>query len=938
MGFAPGNLVTARGREWVVLPDSTDDFLILRPLGGVDDDVAGVLVSEGVSAATFPPPAADDIGDHLSATMLRSALRIGFRSTAGPFRCLASIAVEPRAYQLVPLMMALRQDVVRLLIADDVGIGKTIEAALIAAELMQIGDARGLAVLCSPALAEQWQAELRGKFGFEAELVLPSTVRRLERGLVGAESIFERYPITVISTDFIKSARRRHEFLRTCPDLVIVDEVHTCVADSTSSGSGRTQRYELIRDLAADQTRHLVLASATPHSGKEEAFRNLLGLLDPELATVDLEDRRGRERLARYFVQRRRADIRRYLDEDTPFPKERLTTEVPYTLSPEYHALFAKVLDYARETVRSGEDGLARRVNWWSALALLRALASSPRAAAQTLRTRAASAAAGTPEEADAIGRAVVLDQAEDEALEAADITPGADPTAGPTDSTSRRLRGFLADALKLEGKPDKKVAALVKIIKEVQAEGCDPIVFCRFIDTAEYVAEQLNSALGKDVTVRAVTGTLPPAERIGRIEELAAIPGRHVLVATDCLSEGVNLQENFQGVIHYDLAWNPTRHEQREGRVDRFGQRAPTVRAVTLYGRDNQIDGIVLDVLLRKHEAIRKATGVSVPVPDNTDAVVEALMEGLLLRGRDAEQLGLDLDIQDKRKSLYTRWESAAERERVAQTKYAQHGIKPEEVAAELQESRDALGTNADVAEFVDHAMKSLRSTCTTTESGFTATLTPLPLGLRDAMPPDRRDPLLFATDLPVRRGEAVLNRTDATVEAIANYVLESALDANLPAEQRPARRCAVVRTAAVSTRTTLLLVRYRFHLELPSRSGIRPLVAEDIATLAFEGAPAQANWLDRSAVRPLLEATPSGNVPGPQAEQFLTRSLDGIDEVRDHLEQHGEELARCLLESHRRVRHASADVVRGLKVTVEPVADVLGVFVFVPPTGGGK
>src|SRR6516225_4549794 len=239
MAFAPGNLVTARGREWVVLPESADDFLVLRPLGGVDDDIAGVFISEGVTAAVFPPPVPDDLGDHLSASMLRSALRIGFRSTAGPFRCLASIAVEPRAYQMVPLMMALRQNGVRLLIADDAGIGKTIEAGLIAAELLKVGDARGLAVLCSPALAEQWQGELREKFGLEAELVLPSTVRRLERGLVGAESIFERYPVTVISTDFIKSARRRHEFLRTCPDLVIIDEVHTCVADSTTTGSGR---------------------------------------------------------------------------------------------------------------------------------------------------------------------------------------------------------------------------------------------------------------------------------------------------------------------------------------------------------------------------------------------------------------------------------------------------------------------------------------------------------------------------------------------------------------------------------------------------------------------------------------------------------------------------------------------------------------------------
>lgn len=198
-----------------------------------------------------------------------------------------------------------------------------------------------------------------------------------------------------------------------------------------------------------------------------------------------------------------------------------------------------------------------------------------------------------------------------------------------------------------------------------------------------------------------------------------------------------MNLQENFQAVVHYDLAWNPTRHEQREGRVDRFGQRADVVRAVTMYGRDNQIDGIVLEVLLRKHQAIRKATGVSVPVPDNTEAVVEALMEGLLLRGQDAEQLSLDLGVQEKQLDLYNQWDSAAERERVAQTKYAQHGIKPEEVGAELRAAREALGTNAEVAEFVEQAIRSLRSTVTAADSGYTATLGPLPLGLRDALPP---------------------------------------------------------------------------------------------------------------------------------------------------------------------------------------------------------
>jgi hypothetical protein len=216
--FAVGSLVRARGREWVVLPDSADDLLLLRPLGGGEDDIAGVLPNlEPVEPATFDPPDPTDLGDAASARLLRSALRLGFRSSGGPFRSLARLAVTPRSYQLVPLLLALRMQTVRLLIADAVGIGKTIEAGLIVAELLAQGSASRLAVLCSPALAPQWRRELAEKFGLEAELVLPSTVNRLERGLPAGESLFEHHPYTVVSTDFIKSVRRRDEFLRACP-------------------------------------------------------------------------------------------------------------------------------------------------------------------------------------------------------------------------------------------------------------------------------------------------------------------------------------------------------------------------------------------------------------------------------------------------------------------------------------------------------------------------------------------------------------------------------------------------------------------------------------------------------------------------------------------------------------------------------------------------
>ena len=123
--------------------------------------------------------------------------------------------------------MALKLEPVRLLIADDVGIGKTIEAALIAREMLDRGDAQRLAVLCPPHLAEQWQHELWTKFHLHAELVLPSTAKRLERGLPVGRSLFEENPHVIVSTDFIKSDRRRQDFVRACPELVIVDEAHT---------------------------------------------------------------------------------------------------------------------------------------------------------------------------------------------------------------------------------------------------------------------------------------------------------------------------------------------------------------------------------------------------------------------------------------------------------------------------------------------------------------------------------------------------------------------------------------------------------------------------------------------------------------------------------------------------------------------------------------
>lgn len=967
--YTAGSLVAARGREWVVLPESAADMLVLRPLGGSEDDIAAVFPSfEEVRPAEFAAPSPADLGDQRAAGLLRTALRIGFRSGAGPFRSLASIAVEPRAYQLVPLLMALRQRTVRLLISDDVGIGKTIEAGLIAKELLAQGEASRLAVLCAPSLAEQWQGELREKFGIDAELVLASTVSRLERGLELGQSLFDKHAFTVISTDFIKSTRHREDFVKHCPDLVIVDEAHSCVAADDASQGGASSassqlRHELLRKVAADAGRHLLLLTATPHSGKESAFRNLLGLVRPELATLDLESPAGRAKLAEHFVARKRADVRDYLTredgladdslaERTAFPSDRWTKDEPYKLTPAYRALLDDAIAYARDRVaEAGEQGRREaRIAWWSVIALLRSMVSSPAAAAQTLKTRSESAVARTAHEADLLGAPVAADSADSDRLEGMDVAPG----AAESEEAGARLLELAERAEKLVGPAeDAKLKALTRHLKGLIAGGYHPIVFCRYIPTATYLAEQLDGKLGKKTKVAAVTGTLSPQQRLERIEQLAAEAAeggdpaaRRVLIATDCLSEGVNLQHHFDAVVHYDLAWNPTRHDQREGRVDRYGQKRDEVRVITMYGEDNGVDGKVLEVLFKKHRQIKKDLGISVSVPDETaSGVTDAVVEWLLLHGRQGSQESL-FDLADGHQESFDRiereWTSAAERERTSRSKYAQRAIHPEEVAREVAAVRAALGGAEEVRGFALEALRDLDALVRDPRDGtgdFTAQVGGTPAGLRDALAATLGSRLVeenreipFRTSPAIARGEAALVRTDPAIGALASYVLDSALDVKATGP-RPARRCGVVTTDAVTLRTTLLLVRYRFHLTLPSRTGDRQVVAEDARLLAYEGMPSRARWLGDDAATALLGARAAANTHEHAARNAITRALDGLPDLAAHLTEYGTRLAAELDASHRRVRKAGDEIVRGLKVVPQEPADVLGVYVYVPP-----
>jgi superfamily II DNA or RNA helicase len=936
--FYPGSLVSARGREWIVLPESDQETLHLRPLGGGEKDESLIylpLERQPVQPATFPWPTVEQARNHAASQLLLDALQLKLRNGAGPFRSFGNIAVEPRAYQLVPLLMAMKLSTVRLLIADDVGIGKTIEGALIAREMLDRGEIQRMTVLCPPHLCEQWQRELAERFHIHAVVVRSATAARLERDLPPGTSVFDANPFTVVSLDYIKSERRHEAFQRFCPEFVIVDEAHTC----THGSQGRQQRYQLLKGLAEDPNRHMVLLTATPHSGDEDAFFNLLGLLKPDFtqlkdlppgARTDLRDD-----LSRHFVQRRRPDIAEW--QDTSMFPERKTAEITYRLTGAWGQLFNDVLDYARElVVRTEGQGLReQRMGWWAALALLRCISSSPAAAVNALRTRLDGGSKG--EESSELSLEEIEAQAGDRVLDGVDdnlSTDDIEPAAQTEDSAL--LQKLIVDAEKLAGDAnDPKLAKLLEHLTLLLKDGFKPVVFCRYIATAHYLADFLRGKF-KDATIKAVTGELTPSEREAAVEELGDTEKR-ILVATDCLSEGINLQHLFTAVVHYDLSWNPTRHEQREGRVDRFGQQAREVRSTMLYGEDNPVDGAVLQVILRKAESIRKELGVLVPMPDDQGKLTQALLNAVLLRKdrRVGKQAQTTLDFGEPALEIETAWQSAREKAAKNRSIFAQRRIKPEDVLPEWRKSAAVLGGEDDVERFVTRAVAKLGVPLESYKQHSKLHLAQLPDSIKERLSADGYTGTLRVNfRQPADQGAMFIHRTHPLVVALADTLLERALASQDASEDDAVARAGAAFVGHVSAKTTVLLLRLRHQLTVTRGAQTRLMLCEETVAVSASGTDGISS-LPPNEAQTLLGMEATRNMPAVIRDRHLQQALDAIPSWRPQLEAIARERAQTLLQDHRRVREA-ADAKGSYQVTASLPVDVMGVYVLVPTAAG--
>lgn len=927
----PGTLIKYRSRRWMVMPSADDDLMVIKPLGGSDEEQTAVYLplqipDEAPEPDEFPEPTAEDMGAFETAKMIFDASRLSFRNASGPFRCMGKLSFRPRSYQVVPLVMALKQNIIRLLIADDVGIGKTVEALIILKEMIERGEIKRFAVICPPHLCEQWYQELKDKLDIDAEIIRSSTAAKLDRRIPDDNSVFHHIPFQVISIDYVKADKRRGIFLSDCPEFVIVDEAHTCAKPQGAKSKNQQRRYALLHDLMQDKERHLLMLTATPHSGKDEEFLSILGLIKNDFEKLDFEniDHSKRRELSKFFIQRKRANIKRWLingqnRQSTNFP-ERESREIGYVLSTEYQLFFQKVLAFARGLSASDEDSKKDQLlRSWAAVALIKGVMSSPAMAMEMLKNRQGKMLEdelvdSIPEDRTEFFEHIELinDHVRHDLVDALPLKKEEQSQLTELIETAETLLG---------PQKDTKLAELTVLIKKWLKEGFQPIVFCKYIATAKYVAEHLKEALPNKIHVEAITSELVDEQRKEHIDIMGQSDKR-VLIATDCLSEGINLQNNFNAVIHYDLPWNPNRIEQREGRVDRFGQEAELVKTYMLYGKDNPMDEFIMEVLIRKVRDIHRSTGVTISIGEDTENLMTQAAKKILF---DKKGEGSQQELFAK-ETVENELEKARMKGENIRSIFAHESVDPVKVQESLDEIDEAIGDVDTVESFCINALTHLGVNCKPLEKGYEINTQNLPPHLKGHF--TRKGSTKLSFDSPTPQGYRYIGRNHAFVEQLCQFMLALAFDGHH--EYARLARVSTIQTNKVESITTLIMFRVRNVIK--EVKSTKEVISEEMYLWGYSRSGEDFDFLSYEKAKILLaEAKSTQQLSTERMASAFERQAESFLEMKDQFIAVSHERAEKLVEAHGRFK----DLVGGRryeKATPVLPPDVMGIYVLLP------
>jgi ERCC4-related helicase len=630
-----GQLVQVRSRPWVVntvkpsslpspalqLPGGSTQNLLT--LSSVEDDGLGEEIqivweiepgAKIVEKVALPEATGFDAPEKLDAFL--DAVRWGAASTAdvkniqSPFRS----GIEIEDYQLDPVVRAIQMPRVNLLIADDVGLGKTIEAGMVGLELIIRHRARKMLVVCPSALQIQWRDQMRDKFGLDFRIVDSSLMRDLRRRRGIHVNPWSHFPRLITSIDFLKRERPLRLFRETLPapgepiyprkyDLLIVDEAHNCAPSGTGRYATDSLRTQALRELAP-HFEHKLFLTATPHNGYRESFSALLELLDNQRFSRGTEP--DREQLDAVMVRRLKSDpsfafnhlgIRRFP------PRILEPIEVPYTA--EEREVHAALRQYTKLRSSRADDNAERFATEFVLKTLKKRLFSCPAAFLTTLEQHEKSLYTSRRKVARPSYKTLQfeLDRMDEEYADDTDFdaaTADALDTATrlfaePTTDEEALLKQMKEWAKRAKGQRDSKVKQLVAWLNEHLKPGGKwskerVIIFTEYRATQNWLHEVL-SVEGFTDGDRLLTmyGGMDPEKR----EEVKAsfqtspdISPVRILLATDAASEGLDFQNYCSRLIHYEIPWNPNRMEQRNGRVDRHGQKADKVLVYHFVGK----------------------------------------------------------------------------------------------------------------------------------------------------------------------------------------------------------------------------------------------------------------------------------------------------------------------------------------------------------------
>jgi superfamily II DNA or RNA helicase len=914
--FTPGKLIQARKRLWRV-DAQKQDVLHVTAVDAAEETARLYLPFEDVSLSELKPPDQETVGYPQMQDLMLRAFRLSMLHSTAPLLSLQRSRAIPVNYQLVPVVMALEQPKVRMLIADDVGLGKTIEAGLIITELIARGLARRLLVVCPASLREQWQQALAYFFHLEAHIFSRRQRRKLEQGLPAGTNLLEYHDAFVVSVDYAKTAAVKNQILEVPWDVVIIDEAHQ-VGKPHQSGPEQTVkkiRWDLGQALAyADHIDHLLLLTATPHNGYTDSYASLLRLLDVGAVSGQPHAPYIHKDVAQHHViQRRRKDVEAWLHggDGSAFP-ERDQDEVVIPPSQTELKVIDAVQHYGdlvlEHAKKAGKN--IQTLAGWTVLHLHKRALSSPEALRQSLINRRETLEQRMDEliEPDAglsleTARANVLDEDVGELFDEEEIVLRSERVA-PGDQASLEAEYHALEKLQAlannitPGKDSKLSHLLRNVLRRRLHHAPKVIIFTRYRDTMSYVADQIEKAnyyqeMGVDVVT--LHGGLSDAQRRERFVDFEKADIA-VMVATDAISEGINLQHYASQVIHYELPWNPNRLEQRNGRVDRFGQKADVVFIRTLV-MDETLDATILEVLVKKAQRIRKDYGFSPPYFGDEANILDLIQEHGLGARLSPKQLSLFSEsptlsfVKDEAHSLEDPFEDETLERIKGDSFYGQTDISLAEVERRRREVARTIGSPQEVEAFIRSGLDRMRCTVRDNEDGTLRIVLNHPdlhlPGWEREIPQATFDPRLGLDHPEIE----VLDLGHPLVRRLIDLIKRETFQAAGEDDQTRYGRTAVVVSPDVEEMTAVYALLVRFV------TGTQPSqILEDLVTVALPVYGEEP--FDPEQAQALLTATPSPRtVTDMEATEVLKDALerDDLEEhLRTQIEARGQELVQ--------------------------------------------